>query len=413
MVYDTNEDLYIMKHFYLISIIAVWVFLGRAPVFAAQDDTVKVQHATVLPIVDGIGNDEVWNAQGVTWQPIDQVWMPWKGTAPSASDFTGKYKVSWNEESKLLYFLVDIVDDVFIDGYDFASNGPFGYPNYDVVEIFMDENRSKGAHVFDNGSENAQNALSYHITVNTSAEGETTNEFSVEDLDGTDWGHSWVVNYAKHFPAFAMKKTGNNYVYEFALKVFNDSYPTQQINGTTATDVELARSTLAAGKIMGLTMAYCDNDVNDGKRDHFFGSTPGKEYTANFGFSGTQNSISNENGQQIFNTCWMSANDYGVLKLMKTDYTSVLSVNSTSDQQVSISPMVVTDQMNISIQSAKNGFVNVAVYNLNGVKVAGFSDVKKNSNYTRSFNIQTLKKGIYLTKVSVDNIISVQKIIKR
>lgn len=402
-----------MKHSFLMSLIAFWGLCGMANVFAAQNDTVKVQHATVVPLADGIGNDEAWNAEGVVWHSIDQVWMPWKGIAPTASDFTGKYKVSWNEETKLLYFLVDIIDNSFIDGYDFASNGPSGYPNYDVVEIFIDENRSKGSHVFDNGAENAQNALSYHITVNAPAEGETTNDFSVEDLDGTDWGNSRVVNYAAHFPAFAMKKSGNNYVYEYSLKVFNDSYPAQQINGTTATDVELARSTLTVGKIMGLTMAYCDNDVNDGKRDHFFGSTPGKEYTANFGFSGTQNSISTENGQQIFNTCWMSANDYGVLKLMKTDYTSVLSVNSTSDQQVSIRPMVVTDQMNISIKSAKNGFVEVAVYNFNGVKVAGFSDVKKNSNYTRSFNIQTLKKGIYLTKVSVDNIISVQKIIKR
>lgn len=402
-----------MKHVFLISILAVSGLLGWTPAFAAQDDTVKVQHATVMPLADGMGNDEAWKAEGVVWQSIDQVWMPWKGIAPTASDFTGKYKVIWNEETNLLYFLVDIIDNSFIDGYDFASNGPSGYPNYDVVEIFIDENRSKGGHVFDNGTENGQNALSYHITANSPAEGETTNDFTVEDLDGSDWSKSWVVNYAAHFPAFAMKKTENNYVYEFSLKVFNDSYPTQQKNGSTVTDIENARGTLAAGKIMGLTMAYCDNDVNDGKRDHFFGSTPGKEYTADFGFSGTQNSISAENGQQIFNTCWMSANDYGVLKLMKTDYTSVSAVNSTNDQQVSISPMVVTDQMNISILSDKNGFVDVAVYNLNGVKVAGFSDVKRNTRYNGTFNIQTLKEGAYLIKVSVNNETSVKKIIKR
>ena len=403
-----------MKHSCLkiISLIAILGFFGAATVCAAQNDTVKVQQVPVTPIINGIGNDEVWNTEGAAWQSIDQVWMPWKGTVPSSSDFSGKYKVIWNEESNMLYFLVDITDDAFIDGYNFASNGPFGYPNYDVVEIFIDENRSKGAHVFDNGTENAQNALSYHISVNAPADGETATEFTVEDLDGKDWGSSWVVNYASHFPGFAMIKSGNNFVYEFSLKVFNDTYPTQQKNGSTATDIEKARVTLTAGKIMGMTMAYCDNDANDGKRDHFFGSTPGKEYTANFGFSGTQNSISTENGQKIFNTCWMSANDYGVVKLMKAGTTSVSEENISNSQRVTIHPNHVENELNISILSANTGKVDVAVYNLTGIKVADFNDLKNSTNYTGSFNVQGLKKGIYLTKVSVNNNTSVQKIIK-
>ena len=403
-----------MKHSCLkiISLITVLGFFGAATVCAAQNDTVKVQQVPVTPIINGIGNDEVWNTEGVIWQSIDQVWMPWKGTVPSSSDFSGKYKVIWNEESNMLYFLVDITDDAFIDGYNFASNGPFGYPNYDVVEIFIDENRSKGAHVFDNGTENAQNALSYHISVNAPADGETATEFTVEDLDGKDWGSSWVVNYASHFPGFAMRKSGNNFVYEFSLKVFNDTYPTQQKNCSTSTDIEKARVTLTAGKIMGMTMAYCDNDANDGKRDHFFGSTPGKEYTANFGFSGTQNSISTENGQKIFNTCWMSANDYGVVKLMKAGTTSVSEENISNSQRVTIHPNHVENELNISILSANTGKVDVAVYNLTGIKVADFNDLKNSTNYTGSFNVQGLKKGIYLTKVSVNNNTSVQKIIK-
>ena len=188
--------------------------------------------------------------------------------------------------------------------------------------------------------------------------------------------------------------------------------PLKKKNGFTATDSENARSILTTGKIMGMTMAYCDNDANDGKRNHFFGSTPGKEYTANFGFNGTQNNISIENGQNIFNTCWMSANDYRVLKLMKTVITSVPVENTSNAQRVTIRPMYVADEMNISILSSKNRKVDVAVYNLNGFKVAGFSDLKNNTNYTGSFNIQALKKGVYLTKVSVDNKTSVQKIIK-
>lgn len=401
-----------MKHTFskLIFLILISTCFGLANAFAAQSDTVKVQHAIVLPVIDGVGDDQCWNDSAVSWQPIDQLWMPWKGTKPLATDFTGRYKVIWNKDSNMLYFLVDITDDVFIDGYDFASGGPFGYPNYDVVEIFMDENRSKGPHVFDNGTENAQNALSYHITANAPADGETTNDFSVEDLDGTDWSHSGVVNYAPHFPEFTLKKTGTNYLYEFALKIFNDTYPTQQHNGSTATDPEMARVALAADKIMGMTMAYCDNDANDGKRDNFFGSTPGKEYTANFGFSGTQYSISTEDGKQIFNTCWMSANDYGVLKLMPDISTSAKEVLNT--QRVIITPTCVANEMNISIFSAKTGKVTVDVYDLNGRKVAGFSDIKTSSDYSGSFSIQAVKKGVYLAKVSVNNEISVQKIVK-
>lgn len=393
-------------------LLAFFGFMTFTKGHAVQDDTVRVQQITVIPLIDGIGNDEAWNSEGVSWQTIDQVWMPWKGTIPSAADFSGKYKVVWNIESNMLYFLVDISDDSFTDGYNFESNGPFGYPNYDVVEIFIDENRSKGPHVFDNGTENAQNALSYHINVNAPADGEFTTDFTVEDLDGKDWGSSWVVNYASHFPGFAMRKSGNNFVYEFSLKIFNDTYPTQQKNGTTATDIEKARVILTEGKIMGMTMAYCDNDVNDGKRDHFFGSTPGKEYTANFGFSGTQNSISTENGQKIFNTCWMSANDYGVIKLMKAGITSVYGENFSDALRLTIKPTHVTNEMNISILSGNTGKVEVAVYNLTGLKVAGFKDVKNGTKYSGSFNIQGLKNGIYLTKVSVNNSTSVQKIIK-
>ena len=398
-----------MKPVLLLSLFAC---LGLTPVFAAQSDTVKVQLATVVPVIDAEGNDPCWNAASVDWQPIDQVWMPWKGTVPSSADFTGRYKVIWSETENLLYFLVDILDDSFIDGYDFATNGPSGYPSYDVVEIFIDENRSKGGHVFDNGSENAQNALSYHFSVNAPADGETTDQFTVEDLDGVNWSNYWVVNYASHFPSFQMKKSGNSYLYEFSLKAYNDTYPTQQKNGSTASDVEKARVKLTAGKIMGASVAYCDNDVNDGKRDHFFGSTPGKEYTANFGFSGTGNSITTENGQKIFNTCWMSANDYGILQLVGAGFPASNSAIANNSQKVIITQDRDSKSLNVSVSSARTGKVVIEVFNLSGKKVAQFKGEKNTASFTGSFNIHSVEKGIYLTRVSVGNETSVQKIVK-
>lgn len=380
--------------------------------YSAQDDTIKVQQALAKPVFDGFATDEIWNADGVKWQPIDQVWMPWKGTVPTSADFSGRFKLVWHETESVLFFFVEITDDVFVDGYDFEMNGPFGYPNYDVVEIFLDEDRSKNPHVFDNGTENAQNAFSYHITVNAPADGKTTSDFTVEDLDGRDWGNSWVVNYAKHFPDFMMKKEGNQYFYEFSLKVFNDSYPTQQKNGSTSTDIEKSRVVLTPEKIMGLTMAYCDNDANDGKRDHFFGSVPGKEYTANFGYSGTQNSISTENGQKIFNTHWMTASDYGVARLMKSGITGIQKEMVANKQKVKIIPSQITTTLNITINDAATGPVKIELYNLSGIKMAEFSEMKNETVYTGSFNIAQLIKGIYITRITLNKDTSVQKIIK-
>jgi hypothetical protein len=338
--------------------------------------------------------------------------MPWKGTAPTATDFSGKFKLVWNEPENLLFFFVEITDDVFVDGYNFATNGPFGYPNYDVVEIFLDENRSKGPHVFDNGTENAQNAFSYHITLMAPADGTTTEVFTVEDLDGRDWGNSWVVNYAAHFPDFVMKKVGNKYYYEFSLKVFNDTYPTQQKNGTTSVDIEKSRVTIATEKIIGVTMAYCDNDANDGKRDHFFGSVAGKEYTGNFGYNGTKNSISTENGQNIFNTHWMSASDYGVAKLMKKGVTSTQNRPFDIKPKVTIFPSQINSNLNITLNDYREGTVRIELYNIGGVRVAEFMEKKNTAVFTGSFSIDHLVKGVYITKVMLHGYTSVQKIIK-
>src|SRR5690606_29484369 len=154
-------------------------------------------------------------------------------------------------------------------------------------------------------------------------------------------------NYADHFSEFKMKKNGNHFVYEFSMKVYNDTYPTQNNNGFTSTDKELARTVLTAGKIMGMSMAYCDNDMNDGKRDHFFGSTPGKEYSANFGFMGNGFSITSENGQDIFNTCWMSANDYGIVQLLGNSATTS-SITEIASENVSVFPTSVSGNFQLS-----------------------------------------------------------------
>jgi hypothetical protein len=251
--------------------------------FRTQDDTVMTPDVEEnVPTIDGDSTDACW--ADVEWQEIDQVWIPWGGSV-EASDYTGRYKAVWSseEEENVLYFLVEITDDVFVDGYVF---GPGDYYQYDIVEVFIDEDKSGGVHNYEGGGVNAENAFAYHIVVDAPEDGEVNNDFVVCDMTGP----GSTVNYAGHFPEFAMKKTGNRYTWEFSLAVYDDTYD----NGNP----EASRVELSTGKISGLSLAYCDNDsINEEPktRDNFFGSVwvPEDEY----------------------NNHWINADGFGTIKL--------------------------------------------------------------------------------------------------
>ena len=224
----------------------------------------------------------------------------------------------WSAGENLMYYLVEIHDDVFIDGYVWPQGG---YPNYDIVEVFLDEDHSGGPHIFDTQTENAENAFSYHIAATAPAEGQVSHDFVVCDIAGTSWSNEIIPNYAGHFPDFAMKKNGNTYVYEFSMKVYSDEYDDA--------NPEASRVNLSEGKVMGMSVAYCDNDENDGERDNFFGSV---WVTAD-----------------RYNSHWESADDYGVLTLEPSsgniNHPPVLS---------SLMPDVSIDEHNTDITVAEN-----------------------------------------------------------
>ncbi len=249
----------------------------------AEDEPFISREAATIPVFDGNGDDDCWKS--ADWYGIDNTWIPWGGSVP-ASDYTGSFKSLWSAVDNKIYFLVRIHDDVFIDGYHYPDPG---YPDFDVVEVFIDEDKSGGPHVFDNPTtgENGENAFSYHILANAPADGEVTHDFVACDLAGHSWSDYYVANYASHIEDFSMRKDGDTYTYEFSLKVYNSTYDT--INP------ELSRDTLTDGKIMGISLAYCDNDAPDGQRDNFFGSVW----------------VTEEN----YNSHWENSNDYGKLVL--------------------------------------------------------------------------------------------------
>jgi hypothetical protein len=211
-------------------------------------NTVNALEAETIPAIDGDPTDACW--QAAPWYHIDQTWIGW-GESIDSSDFFGRFKVSWSEADNLLYYLVEITDDSFIDGYEFPNSG---YHNFDVVELFMDADASGGDHTLN------ENAFAYHLTVNAPEDGSSASAFHAMDL-GASWA---IMDYANQFPELSMKKSGNRYYYEFALGVYDDSYDHN--------NPEASRVSLTDNMEMGMSMAYCDNDAPDGERDNFFGS---------------------------------------------------------------------------------------------------------------------------------------------
>ena len=244
---------------------------------------------------DAVDDEPVWGNS--SWYYIDQVWIPYRA-AMAASDFSGRFKVAWSEADNLLYFFAETSDDVFVDGYQYNSDPSLGggYPDYDILEVFIDENKSGGKHVFDDGADwgtNGENAFSYHYAINQPGDGDTTMSVVACDIAGTSWSDYIIPNYANHLENFTVRRNGNVLSWEFSLKVYADTYD--------ADDPESSRVTLATGKEIGLSLAYCDNDnpdENPKARDNFIGSDIGPDKE-----------------MKEWNDHWMNASVYGTLKL--------------------------------------------------------------------------------------------------
>ncbi len=245
-----------MNKLYLIAFVVLFINGIGIKAMSHPGDSIISNHTIELPIIDGNGADACWN--NATWVDINYMWMPYNTTIPAA-DFTGRYKVMWNKITNLLYFLVEITDDKFVNGYVFSKSSG-SYPNYDVVEVFIDEDRPGGDHAMTNA------AFAYHITGGNN----TTDYDAIDIFDPTNsynWGAGIYINSKSHLPEFKRTNIGTKYIWEFSLKVLTSTYkPTD--------NSELFKATLADGKKMGLTIAYCDNDnsaVNP-KRDNFIAS---------------------------------------------------------------------------------------------------------------------------------------------
>jgi len=182
--------------------------------------------------IDGIADEAIWGE--ARWQEIKYRWL---GPEYTAEDFDGRYKVVWTANK--IYILAEFVDDILID----THRDPLvQYWDDDCLEIFLDEDYSGGEHQFNH------NAFAYHMSLDNQA----------IDIGTDEKPH----NYSHHVRS-QWKQQGNKVIWELAIDIYTDEYVDGSSDNTPIT--------LSAGKILGLMLAYCDNDGSE-LRENFIGS---------------------------------------------------------------------------------------------------------------------------------------------
>ena len=221
----------------LISVVFIFSMSFTLPIYANENHAPNrlnyyAPHAEIAPKVDGVANESVWEL--AQWQKLDQRWL---GPEFSKDDFQGRYKVVWTESK--LYLVAEIVDDILID----THRDPLTqYWDDDCLEIFLDENFSGGDHQYNH------NAFAYHMSLDNQAIDIGTNKKAQ--------------NYSHHVES-NWKQQGNTVIWELSIDIYTDDYIDSSTENKT---VELF-----AGKVMGLMVAYCDNDGSE-LRENFIGS---------------------------------------------------------------------------------------------------------------------------------------------
>lgn len=212
----------------------VWFLRSPQPVSSTLPEVVEVDFLAHYgtPLLDGNSDDAVW--QNGEWLPLDQVWL---GNPPAPGDFSGRYKIAWDENN--LYLLAEITDDTLID---IHPDGLDRYWDDDCLEIFLDQDASGGNHQYN------YNAFAYHIAL----------DGKVVDI-APDSSYQYYNDHCITRRATA----GNRSTWEVALKVFDGN---RYVDGG-----ENIPKMLKSGKIMGFALAYCDNDHST-ERENFVGN---------------------------------------------------------------------------------------------------------------------------------------------
>jgi hypothetical protein len=204
------------------------------PTHAEGRSEYRAPRAAVVPNIDGVADEAAWET--APWRELSHRWL---GPEYASADFQGRFKVVWAPDR--IYLLVEIVDDILFDSH---RDPLVQYWDDDCLEIFVDEDFSGGDHQY------SHNAFAYHVSLDN----------QVIDI-GTDGKPR---SYPDHV-ASRWQQRGNTIVWELAIDIHSDRY---QDGSSVDQPVRLS-----AGKVIGLMLAYCDND-GSAFRENFVGSEP-------------------------------------------------------------------------------------------------------------------------------------------
>ncbi|MBN1927476.1 MAG: T9SS type A sorting domain-containing protein [Prolixibacteraceae bacterium] len=318
-----------------------------------QQDTIYAYPAKSPVVIDGSDADQCWI--DAEWNPISVVWLPYYNAPMEEGDFSGRFKLAW--DSLYLYILVEVVDDSLSDDHI----NPFdNYWNDDCVEIFIDEDRSMGYH------QNNYNAFAYHVSIT---------------YDAIDGGTGNNVNLKNNLSVVMDTIGEKTYLWEIALKVYDKTF--------NPNNPEASRVTLFHNKLMGFSLAYCDNDETT-SRENFIGST----------FMPSNHSNDN----------YITADYMGTLLLVDPDYSGGTSVRDISKKKVvQIFPNPADDYITVQFSSEIQQNKNMEIVDLNGRSVMEINNVISG----QQINIGNLPKGVYSLKFISGNISDEKMFIKR
>ncbi len=201
-------------------------------------ETTSVHYTSEPIVIDGKVTEQAWSK--AQWHALDHHIV---GDVPVPADFSGRYKLLWDEEQ--MYLLLEVIDDVLRDSH---PDPRVQYWDDDCVEIFVDEDASGGKHQFNH------NAFAYHIAL----------DGNVADIGDTENDNRGVILLNDHVDSAWQRADTTPYAmtWEVAYRLYPDTY-------TTAAPGEPVA--LSQDKEVGFMLAYCDADEGD-TREHFMGS---------------------------------------------------------------------------------------------------------------------------------------------
>ena len=229
----------------------------------SAQNLLSVNKAVSVMTIDGMPSEQSWHK--ANWHDVDQHII---GEYPAPEDFSAQYKLLWDES--FLYVLVKLYDDVL---YDANPNPLVRYWDDDCLEVFVDEDNSKGEHLAN------FNAFAYHIALDNQVvdlapqvlSQQTPQNKSQKNQNGSQ---AVPMLFNDHIDSIWRRSSeaGFPIYWEIAVKLFSHDY-------VHPTDIQEKRAALKtyrvknySGKKLGFMLAYCDNDGSE-IREHFIGST--------------------------------------------------------------------------------------------------------------------------------------------